>query len=69
MIGTIIHNAFADGLIVGEEDATDLRLDSGADLRRRIVELANEVIVGQLCEGMGNWSRPGAEPRGTDGCH
>ncbi len=72
VISTMIHNAFPDDLIVGEEDATDLRLDSGADLRRRIVELANEAVVGPL--GVGdvkewNWSWPGAEPGGTDGCH
>ncbi|SJL10659.1 uncharacterized protein ARMOST_14050 [Armillaria ostoyae] len=59
VISTMIHNAFPDDLIVGEEDATDLRLDSGADLRRRIVELANEAIVGPL--GVGDVTEWGIE--------
>ncbi|KAK0498977.1 nucleotidase HAL2 [Armillaria luteobubalina] len=60
VISTMIHNAFPDDLIVGEEDATDLRLDSGADLRRRIVELANEAIVGPL--GVGDVKEWGIGP-------
>ncbi len=39
---------------------TDLRLDSGADLRRRIVELANEAIVGPL--GVGDVKEWGIGP-------
>ncbi|KAK0219670.1 hypothetical protein EDD85DRAFT_797034 [Armillaria nabsnona] len=60
VMSTMIHNAFPDDLIVGEEDATDLRLDSGADYRRRIVELANEAIVGPL--GVGDVKQWGIGP-------
>ncbi len=69
VMSTMIHNAFPDVLIVGEEDATDLRLDFGADLRRIIVERTNWTARYRRCEGMGNWSAPDAEPGGIDGCY
>lgn len=51
MINTILLHAFPDDHIVGEEDAADLRQDSGVTLRNRIVELANETLTGPLQTG------------------
>lgn len=48
VISTILHHAFPDDPIVGEEDAADLRADSGKDLRARIVALANEALTADL---------------------
>lgn len=44
----MLHHAFPTDLIVGEEDAKDLRVDSGRVLRDRIVELANEALTAEL---------------------
>ncbi|KAI0791243.1 3',5'-bisphosphate nucleotidase [Abortiporus biennis] len=51
LINTIITRAFPDDPIVGEEDASDLRVESGITLRNRIVELANEALTAELKQG------------------
>ena len=48
VINTILTRAFPDDKIVGEEDAADLREESGVALRNRIVELANETLTAPL---------------------
>ncbi|KAF9466742.1 hypothetical protein BDZ94DRAFT_1157389 [Collybia nuda] len=48
VISTILQHAFPADPIVGEEDAADLRVDSGANLRDRIITLANEALTGEL---------------------
>ncbi|THH31675.1 hypothetical protein EUX98_g2512 [Antrodiella citrinella] len=48
VINTILNRAFPDDPIVGEEDAADLRAESGAALRKRIVELANATLTAKL---------------------
>lgn len=47
----MIHKAFPGDPIVGEEDAKELRVDSGKEMRDRIVELANEAITKELGVG------------------
>jgi 3'(2'), 5'-bisphosphate nucleotidase len=55
-VNTILGRAFPGDPIVGEEDAADLRPESGSALRQRIVELANETLVGDLRLGeMEEW--------------
>ncbi|KAJ3550497.1 hypothetical protein NMY22_g436 [Coprinellus aureogranulatus] len=51
LISTILHNAFPNDPIVGEEDASDLRVESGKTMRDRIVELANDALVSPLAVG------------------
>jgi 3'(2'), 5'-bisphosphate nucleotidase len=51
VISTMLHHAFPDDPIVGEENASDLRSDSGASLRERIVGLANEALTAELGPG------------------
>ncbi|KAI0697995.1 3',5'-bisphosphate nucleotidase [Cytidiella melzeri] len=51
VINTILQHAFPDDRIVGEEDAADLREESGVALRDRIVELANETLTAPLQPG------------------
>ena len=48
VVNTILSKAFPDDKIVGEEDAADLREESGVALRNRIVELANETLTAPL---------------------
>ena len=50
-MNTILGHAFPDDRIVGEEDAADMRAESGVGLRNRIVELANETITAPLQPG------------------
>lgn len=59
----MLHRAFPDDPIVGEEDAADLRAESGASLRDRIVELANEALTAELVIGdIAEWGiGPGSE--------
>ncbi|KAF5375864.1 hypothetical protein D9615_008187 [Tricholomella constricta] len=52
VISTILHHAFPSDFIVGEEDAAELREESGAGLRDRIIALANEALTGEL--GLGD---------------
>ncbi|KAJ3852992.1 hypothetical protein EV368DRAFT_73725 [Lentinula lateritia] len=63
VISSMLHRAFPDDPIVGEEDAADLRAESGASLRDRIVELANEALTAELGIGdIAEWGiGPGAE--------
>ncbi|PFH49180.1 hypothetical protein AMATHDRAFT_63691 [Amanita thiersii Skay4041] len=51
VISSMLQRAFPEDLIVGEEDASDLRAESGAVLRDRIVALANEGLTGELGYG------------------
>lgn len=51
VVNTILGHAFPDDRIVGEEDANDLRVESGVTLRNRIVELANETLTAPLQPG------------------
>ncbi|KAI8976297.1 3',5'-bisphosphate nucleotidase [Trametes punicea] len=51
VVNTILGRTFPDDPIVGEEDAADLREDSGKALRERIVQLANETLTAPLVAG------------------
>lgn len=51
VVNTILTRAFPEDKIVGEEDAADMRVESGVSLRNRIVELANETITAPLQPG------------------
>ncbi|EFI28714.1 3',5'-bisphosphate nucleotidase [Coprinopsis cinerea okayama7 len=51
VISTILHNAFPNDPIVGEEDASDLRVESGKAMKDRIVALANEALTAPLTQG------------------
>ena len=51
VVNTILNRMFPDDPIVGEEDAADLRLDSGTALRERIIQLANETLTAPLVPG------------------
>ena len=48
LISSILYRAFPDDPIVGEEDASELRAESGKDMKDRIVELANEGLTYEL---------------------
>ncbi|KAF9045713.1 nucleotidase HAL2 [Hymenopellis radicata] len=60
VISSMIHKAFPGDPIVGEEDAKELRVDSGKEMRDRIVELANEAITREL--GVGDVKEWGIGP-------
>lgn len=60
VISSMLHRAFPKDPIVGEEDAAELREDSGATLRDRIVSLANEALTGEL--GIGENAEWGVGP-------
>lgn len=60
VVSSMLHRAFPGDLIVGEEDAADLRVDSGIELRDRIVELANEALTAEL--GLGDVAGWGIGP-------
>ncbi len=47
----MLERAFPDDLIVGEEDASDLRVEAGAVMRERVVELANAALTAELAIG------------------
>lgn len=67
LISTILHNAFPDDPIVGEEDASDLRVESGKTMRDRIVELANDALVAPLAPGDDDsWGIGPGKERTTD---
>ncbi|KAI0716030.1 3',5'-bisphosphate nucleotidase [Cerioporus squamosus] len=51
VVNTILSRAFPDDPIVGEEDADDLRVESGTALRERIIQLANETLTADLVPG------------------
>ena len=48
LISSILYRAFPDDPIVGEEDASELRAESGKEMKDRIVELANEGLTYEL---------------------
>ncbi len=51
VVNTILGRTFPKDPIVGEEDAADLRQESGKILRERIVQLASETLAAPLAEG------------------
>ena len=51
VVNTILNRTFPDDPIVGEEDAADLRVESGTVLRERIIQLANETLIAELVPG------------------
>ncbi|KAF5334191.1 hypothetical protein D9611_014493 [Ephemerocybe angulata] len=51
LISTVLHNVFPEDPIVGEEDASDLRVESGKEMRDRIVGLANDALKAPLAAG------------------
>ncbi|EPS94454.1 hypothetical protein FOMPIDRAFT_1033350 [Fomitopsis schrenkii] len=51
VVNTILSRTFPHDPIVGEEDASDLRADTGASLRERVVALANESLTAPLQPG------------------
>ncbi|KIP08931.1 hypothetical protein PHLGIDRAFT_126660 [Phlebiopsis gigantea 11061_1 CR5-6] len=51
VVNTMLLRAFPEDNIVGEEDAADMRVESGKLLRNRIVELVNETITAPLQAG------------------
>lgn len=51
VVNTILGHAFPGDEIVGEEDAADLRAESGVELRKRVVELANVTLQHELTQG------------------
>ncbi|KAK2465004.1 hypothetical protein APHAL10511_003080 [Amanita phalloides] len=51
VISSMLGRAFPQDHIVGEEDASDLRADSGVALRKRIAELANDCLTAELTLG------------------
>ena len=51
VVNTILNRTFPDDPIVGEEDAADLREESGKTLRERIIQLANETLTAELVPG------------------
>ncbi len=67
VINTILKNTFPDDPIVGEEDAADLRVESGKALRERIVQLANETLTAELLPGeKEEWGLGAKNGRTTD---
>ena len=48
VVNTILGRAFPTDPIVGEEDAAELRRESGYALRNRIITLANEALTADL---------------------
>ena len=48
LISSILYRAFPDDPIVGEEDSSDLRAESGKEMKDRIVKLANEALTYEL---------------------
>lgn len=51
VVNTILGRTFSKDPVVGEEDAADLRVESGKTLRERIVQLASETLAAPLAEG------------------
>ncbi|KAF5319388.1 hypothetical protein D9619_008522 [Psilocybe cf. subviscida] len=51
VISSILQRAFPEDPIVGEEDASDLRVESGREIKERIVDLANEALTLDLAIG------------------
>ncbi|KAI9068726.1 3',5'-bisphosphate nucleotidase [Trametes sanguinea] len=51
VVNTILGRTFPQDPIVGEEDAADLRQESGKVLKDRIIQLANETLTAPLAPG------------------
>ncbi|KAI0721763.1 3(2),5-bisphosphate nucleotidase HAL2 [Fomitopsis betulina] len=51
VVNTILSRTFPNDPIVGEEDASDLRTDTGVSLRERVIALANESLTAPLQPG------------------
>ncbi|KAL7277975.1 hypothetical protein ACG7TL_007928 [Trametes sanguinea] len=51
VVNTILGRTFPQDPIVGEEDAADLRQESGKALKDRIIQLANETLTAPLVPG------------------
>ncbi|KAJ2982384.1 hypothetical protein NUW54_g10760 [Trametes sanguinea] len=51
VVNTILGRTFPQDPIVGEEDAADLRQESGKVLKDRIIQLANETLTAPLVPG------------------
>lgn len=51
VVNTILSRTFPNDPIVGEEDASDLRTDTGVSLRERVIALANESLTASLQPG------------------
>ena len=67
VVNTILNRTFPDDPIVGEEDAADLRVESGKALRERIVQLANETLTAELLPGeKEEWGLGPRNGRSTD---
>lgn len=67
VVSTILGRTFPGDPIVGEEDAEDLRLESGSALRQRIVELANETLTAELSIGeMEEWGLGPSQAQTTE---
>lgn len=60
VVNVMLGKAFPGDAIVGEEDAADLRGEEATSLRTRVVELANEALVGEL--GLGDMAEWGIGP-------
>ncbi|KAH6917101.1 3',5'-bisphosphate nucleotidase [Coprinopsis sp. MPI-PUGE-AT-0042] len=77
VISTLLHAAFPDDPIVGEEDASDLRLESGKAMKDRIVTLANEALTLPADEEEAAWGVGSGKVRSENeildaidrGCH
>lgn len=66
VISTILHSVFPNDPIVGEEDASDLRLESGKSMKDRIVALANEALIAPLTsDEQASWG-VGGQARSAD---
>jgi len=63
VIASILSSAFPSDKIVGEEDASDLRLPEGKSMKDRIVTLANEALTLPL--GLGDNELWGIGPNAT----
>ncbi len=51
VVNTILKRAFPDDPIVGEEDSADLRVESAATMKDRVIELANQALTADLVPG------------------
>lgn len=51
VINTILGRSFPQDPVVGEEDSSDLREESGASLRGRVVDLANDALTADVQAG------------------
>ncbi|KAJ3313914.1 hypothetical protein HDU93_004807, partial [Gonapodya sp. JEL0774] len=50
VVNVILEKNFPNDPVVGEEDAADLRVESGKDMKEKVVELANSVLETPLSD-------------------